>query len=104
VFPIVRGKNELAVALFLYRLHTVRRSRTVKLSNERLMAEIGIDRYAKYRALRRLANAGIITIKRRSGQALEITFQRGAVRGGPRVSGDDVCVHAQVPVRIRHRP
>jgi hypothetical protein len=76
VFPIVRGKNELAVALYIYRLHTIRRSRTIKVYNSRLLAELGIDRFAKYRALRRLAEAGIITVKRRDSDSLEVTFKR----------------------------
>jgi CRP-like cAMP-binding protein len=74
VFSVAHGKNELAVAMCLYRLRTVRHSRTVKLSNERLLAEIGVDRFAKYRALRRLAEAGVITIRRSNRQTLEITF------------------------------
>ena len=76
VFPIVRGKNELAVALYIYRLRMIRRSRTVAVSNTRLLTELGIDRFAKYRALRRLAGAGIIRIKRHNKRALEITFSR----------------------------
>jgi hypothetical protein len=76
IFPVVHGKNELAVALYLYRLRAVRRSRTIVVSNERLLAELGIDRYAKYRALRRLADAGVITIKRRNKRTLEIVFRR----------------------------
>ena len=76
VFPIVRGKNELAVALFLYRQRAVQRSRTVLLTNVRLAAELGINRQAKYRALRRLAGAGLITIRRRNRRALEIAFCR----------------------------
>jgi hypothetical protein len=77
VFPIVRGKNELAVALYIYRLRSIQRSRTVKVSNTRLLTELGIDRFAKYRALRRLAGAGIITLKRRSaGRSLEVVFKR----------------------------
>jgi hypothetical protein len=51
VFPVVRGKSELAVALCLYRLRAVQRSRTVTVSNVGLLAELGIDRFAKYRAL-----------------------------------------------------
>jgi hypothetical protein len=58
VFPIVHGKNELAVALFLYRQRVIQRSQTVVLTNVRLAAELGIDRHAKYRTLRRLADAG----------------------------------------------
>jgi hypothetical protein len=77
VFPVVRGKNELAVALYLYRLRTIQRSRTVRVSNMRLLTELGIDRFAKYRALRRPAAAGIITLKRRSaGRSLEVVFKR----------------------------
>jgi hypothetical protein len=76
VFPVVRGKNELAFALYLYRLRMVRRSRTVKVSNSRLLTELGIDRYAKYRALRRLEQAGIISLKRQNSRSLEVVFQK----------------------------
>ena len=75
VFPIVRGKNELAVALYIYRLRIVRRSRTVTVANERLLTELGINRFAKHRALRRLADAGVIRIvQRNNGCAPVITF------------------------------
>jgi hypothetical protein len=47
VYPAVRGKGELAVALYLYRLRVIQRSCTVKVSNERLSAELGIDRFTK---------------------------------------------------------
>lgn len=77
VYPVVRGKGELAVALYLYRLRTIQQSRTVAISNERLLTELGIDRYAKYRALRRLAQAGIITVKRHGKKAVQITFREG---------------------------
>ena len=76
VFPIVRGKNELAVALYIYRLRAVRRSRTLTITNERLLAELGINRYAKRRALRRLATASVITLHHRGRTAVEITFRR----------------------------
>jgi hypothetical protein len=73
VFPIVHGKNELAVALAAYRLRIIRHSRVVTISNTYL-ARLGIDRFAKYRGLHRLADAGLITIRRRNKQALEIEF------------------------------
>jgi CRP-like cAMP-binding protein len=76
VFPVVRGKSELAVALCLYRLRAVQRSRTVTVSNVGLLAELGIDRFAKYRALRRLAEAGIITVKRCGKSSLKIEFAK----------------------------
>ena len=76
VFPLVRGKNELAVALYIYRLRTIQRSRTIKVSNTRLLTELGINRFAKYRALRRLAVAGIITVKSYPQRSLEVVFHR----------------------------
>jgi hypothetical protein len=73
VFPIMRGKNELAVALAAYRLRVIRHNRVVTISNVYL-ARLGIDRFAKYRGLHRLADAGLIAIRRRNKQALEIEF------------------------------
>ena len=75
VYPIVRGKGELAVALFLYRQRAVQASRTVPVTNVRLMAEIGIDRFTKYRAIKHLEDAGLITVRRRNKKALEVTFR-----------------------------
>jgi hypothetical protein len=75
VFPVVRGKNEVAVALMLYRLRSIRHSRTITVSNGPL-AELGIDRFAKYRALRRLAEAGLIRIKSNNRKALNVRFCR----------------------------
>jgi hypothetical protein len=75
VFPIVRGKNELAVALYIYRLRKVRHSFTLTITNERLLAELGINRFAKYRALRRLADAKVISLRRHGKHAVEIEFR-----------------------------
>ena len=72
-FPITRGKNDLAIALAVYRLQIVQHSRVVTVSNAYL-AGLGIDRYAKYRGLRRLAKAGLFVIRRRNKRALEIEF------------------------------
>ena len=73
VYSVVRGKGELAVALYLYRLRVVQRSRTVKVSNVPL-AKLGIDRYVKYRTLKRLATAGVITVRRKPHRSHEIVF------------------------------
>jgi hypothetical protein len=75
VFVAVHGKHELMVALYLYHWHVVRKSRTIAVTNGEL-AELGIRRTSKYRALDRLERAGIIKIKRRlSRQALEVTLK-----------------------------
>jgi DNA-binding transcriptional ArsR family regulator len=76
VFPVVRGKNELAVALYIYRLRAIHGSRTVVVTNERLLAELGVNRFAKRRALRRLAEAGIVTLRYRGQSAVGVTFTR----------------------------
>ena len=81
IYPVVRGKHELAVALYIYRLRAIQHSRTVKVSNVRLLTELGIDRYAKYRALKRLAEAGIITVKHNNVQSLEVVFHQQRRRG-----------------------
>jgi hypothetical protein len=76
VLPVVHGKNELAVALYIYRLRVIRRSRTITVSNTRLLAELGIDRRVKYRTLKRLAKAGLITVKYHNKEAPEVTFRQ----------------------------
>jgi hypothetical protein len=76
VLPVVYGKNELAVALFLYRLRVIHNNRTVPVTNVRLLAELGIDRRVKYRTIKRLEGAGLITVQRRGKNALKITFPR----------------------------
>jgi hypothetical protein len=70
----MHSAHELAVALYVYRLRMVHHSKTVTLSNERLFGELGINRSAKYRALRKLSDAKAIRVKWRSGRATVITF------------------------------
>jgi len=71
VLPVVRTPAHLAVALLIYRECLLRRSNTVPLSNGAL-GELGISRYAKYRALACLREAGVI--------AIEQAKTRGSVR------------------------
>jgi hypothetical protein len=68
------SSHELAVALYVYRLRIVHYSKTVSVSNERLAAELKVNRSAKYRALEKLAAAGVIRIRRRNKQAWTVTF------------------------------
>jgi hypothetical protein len=76
VFPIARSKGELAVAIYLYRLRAIQRSRTVVVGKGKLLTELGIDRFVKSRTIQRLAAAGIVTVKRHSGRAPRVTFKR----------------------------
>lgn len=70
----VHSGAELAVALILYRQHVIQGERTIAATNGRLMAELGVNRFAKYRAIRKLEEAGLITVRRRGKRALEVTF------------------------------
>jgi hypothetical protein len=74
-FRAVRSKGELAVALYIYRWAVVSKRRTVKVTNRWLEVK-GIQRYTKYRALARLAEAGIITAHQSGRAATEVTLLR----------------------------
>jgi hypothetical protein len=72
---VVKGEKEFAVAIYLWRLRTLHRSKTVDVTNAGLR-KLGVDRQAKYRATRRLAKAKLISVKRRGFAALRVTFLR----------------------------
>jgi hypothetical protein len=76
VVPVAKSKGDILVWLWLWRLRSVRRSRTIKVSNSGL-AGLGITRYTKYRSLKRFAKAGLIDIARRDGNAIVVTFRKG---------------------------
>ena len=71
MLPVVRTTAHLVVAMLIYRECLWRRSNTVALSNAELR-KLGISRYAKYRALAWLREAGVI--------AIEATNTRHSVR------------------------
>jgi hypothetical protein len=73
VLPVLRTSDRLAVALLIYRQCLLRRSKTVDLSNN-LLAELGIGRDTKYRALTLLQEAGAVTIKTRNGRSVRVTL------------------------------
>ena len=74
VLPVVRTPTHLVVAMLIYRECLVRRSNTVALSNGELR-KLGISRYAKYRALAWLHEAGVIAIeKANTGRSVRVTL------------------------------
>lgn len=68
----LRGRT-LHVAVVLWFLAGLTRSTTVKLGGRQL-AELGVDRHAKYRALRALERAGLVRVKRSPGQNPLVTL------------------------------
>ena len=74
VTPLVHGKGELLAAIYLWRLRAISHSKTVVMGNSKLLNELGVDRFAKSRALRRLEQAKLIRVRSKPGQAPRITF------------------------------
>ena len=76
VLPLTRSEGQLAAALWVYRLRVVQRSKTVSISNQSLEEALGISRFAKYRVLAKLEDAGVLTVERRDGRAIKVTLLR----------------------------
>ena len=69
------GGRRLAVAMSLYRLRVIHRSKTVKVPNGWLEEQLGIGCDTKARAIRDLAAAGILRVHPQKGrEATVITF------------------------------
>jgi hypothetical protein len=73
VLPVVLTPTHLAIALLLYGKCLRCRSQTVALSTGELKP-LGISRYAKYRALTWLRDAGVVAIESRTGRSMRVTL------------------------------
>jgi hypothetical protein len=62
VLPLVRSKEQLAIALWLHRRRAVCGSDLFTVPNRELYEELGLTRFAKYRALRHLEQAGAVAL------------------------------------------
>ena len=72
VLPRVKSKEQLALALYLYRRCCVCRSNTVTVPAGQLK-QIGLGRWGKYRLLAALEESGVIHIERwENGQAIKV--------------------------------
>jgi hypothetical protein len=67
VWQNVQSKEQLMVALLLYRHHSLYRGKPFAFSNAEMSA-LCIDRHAKYRALANLEGAGLIEVERANGR------------------------------------
>ena len=70
----VKSKDQLAVALYIYRRSVVCKSTTIPVSNKGLQDDLGIGRGAKHRALKCLAAAGMISYEVSTGNATLVTI------------------------------
>jgi hypothetical protein len=70
----------LAVSLCLWRLAGLRDNYTVWLTNDEV-ATLGVDRFAKSRALRQLENDGLVEVEHRRGRIPLVTIRCMEVAG-----------------------
>lgn len=75
VLDLTRSKEQLALALYLYRRACILRSATVTVPNGEL-AELGFGKWSKYRLLRSLEDAGVVCVEQRNGRAARVTLSR----------------------------
>jgi hypothetical protein len=70
---VLKGPKQMAVWLHLLHLTRVEQSNTVKITN-RALEGWGVDRAQKYRALRLLAKAGLVTVDWRERRNPTVTL------------------------------
>jgi len=73
VCRLTEGRAALAVAVYVYRRTYVCTSQTVTLPTAEL-AELGVDRSLKQKALARLEAAGLIRIENTKGRSAKVTL------------------------------
>jgi hypothetical protein len=74
ISPLVKTKEQLMVALWLHRRRAVCRSDLFTVPNDTLEKELGLSRYVKYKALRHLEMAKIITVVHNGKNSLAVRF------------------------------
>jgi hypothetical protein len=72
VLPIVKTKQQLAVAIWLQRRRAICRSEVFTIPTEKLRLDLGLSRKIKSQTLQRLEEAGIIVINRDGKRALQV--------------------------------
>lgn len=72
VIPVVQSKEQLAVAIWLYRRRAVCKRELFDAPNDTLHKELGINRHVKYRTLQHLEKAGAIALFRRGKRAMQV--------------------------------
>jgi hypothetical protein len=72
VLPLVKSKEQLAVAIWLHRRRAICRDEVFTAPNQELRGELGLGRLVKYRALQHLEEAGAIALVRAGKRALQV--------------------------------
>jgi hypothetical protein len=74
VARLTKSKQQLLLALYLYRRCHVCHSRTVDVPTRDLAENWGISRTTKYRVLSRFEQAGVVTVSSRTGRTIKVTL------------------------------
>ena len=74
VARLTKSKQQLLVALYLYRRCHVCHSRTVDVPTRDLAENWGISRTTKYRVLSHLQQAGVVAVRSRTGRTIKVTL------------------------------
>ena len=74
VSRLTTSKQQLLVALYLYRRCHLCHSRTVDVPTRDLAENWGIGRTTKYRALSRLEQTGVVEVSSRTGRTIKVTL------------------------------
>ena len=74
VLPLVKSKEQLAIALYLHRRRAVCGSEVFTVPNRELYEELGLTRFVKYRALRCLEEVGVIAISQNGRAAMLVSL------------------------------
>jgi hypothetical protein len=72
VLPLVKTKQQLAVAIWLHRRRAICRNVVFTIPNESLQKDLGLSRHVKYKALRYLEKAKVVAITRNGKHALGV--------------------------------
>jgi hypothetical protein len=72
VLPLAKSKEQLALAMYLYRRCCICRHDTVTVPTNEVMELLGIGRWGKYRLLPAMEQAGILRIKQNGRQTMKV--------------------------------
>jgi hypothetical protein len=72
VFPLVKSKEQLALALYLYRRCCICNSDTVTVPSSEITELLDFSRWGKYRALLALEQAGILRREENGGRTTKV--------------------------------
>jgi hypothetical protein len=72
VLPLVKTKEQLAVAIWLHRRRAVCRNELFSVPNESLHKDLGLSRKVKYQTLRHLEKARAIALTRNGKHAIQV--------------------------------